>query len=91
MSNEALATVALDAAGAHTHNEIVMLLWLNLFGIDPAQEEKQPYLQMLDRGEVSAAALTVFAADTPINTDNIHLVGLMQSGVEFALQSGNLA
>ncbi|SDH48919.1 M10 family metallopeptidase [Nitrosomonas sp. Nm132] len=91
MSNEALATVALDAAGARTHNETVMLLWRNLFGINPAQEQKRPYLQMLDSGEVSAAALTVFAADTPINTDNIHLVGLMQSGIEFALQSGNLA
>lgn len=85
MSNDELALVALDATDARTHDEIVMLLWRNLFGENPTQDEKQPYLQALDSGEISIATLTVFAADTAINTSNINLVGLTQSGIEFAL------
>jgi serralysin len=85
MSNEELALVALDVTDVRTHDETVMLLWRNLFGENPTQNEKQPYLQALDTGEMSIAAITVFAADTAINTSNINLVGLTQSGLEFAL------
>lgn len=85
MSNETLAMAALDATGARIHDEVVMLLWHNLLGENPTQEEKQPYLQLLDSGEISVAALTIIAADNATNTNNINLVGLMQSGIEFAL------
>jgi serralysin len=83
MSNEQLATVALDATDARSHDDIVSLLWLNLFSMDPTQTEKQPFVEMLDNGELSAATLTLLAADTTINADNINLVGLMQTGIEF--------
>ncbi|CAE6494050.1 Peptidase M10A and M12B matrixin and adamalysin [Nitrosomonas nitrosa] len=85
MNHEAVATVALDAVGVSTHDEVVTLLWRNLFGSNPTQAEKQPYLQVLESGEVSAAALAIYAADSAINTGNIDLVGLMQTGVEYTL------
>ncbi len=83
MSQEQLATVALNAVEAKNHDEIVSLLWQNLFNTDPTQGEKQPYVEMLENGEMSAATLALLAADTSINADNINLVGLVQSGIEF--------
>lgn len=83
MSNEQLANVALDGVGVQHHEEIVVLLWRNLFGVDPTQTEKQFYLTILDDGEMSVASLTLLAADSAINAVNINLVGLMQTGIEF--------
>lgn len=83
VSHEQLATVALEATGVSSHDEVVSLLWRNLFLTDPTHEEKQPFVEMLNNGEISAATLTLLAADTTVNADNINLAGLMQSGIEF--------
>ncbi|MCH9639047.1 MAG: matrixin family metalloprotease [Betaproteobacteria bacterium] len=83
VSNEQLATVALEATGASSHDEVVSILWRNLFITEPTQEEKQPFVEMLNNGEISTASLTLLAAESTINADNINLVGLMQSGIEF--------
>lgn len=83
MSNEQLASTALGAVGASSHDEIVSLLWRNLFGVEASEDEKNLFISMLDSGNVSVASLTLQAADTPFNLDNINFVGLVQTGVEF--------
>jgi len=38
---------------------------------------------MLDSGEISTAGLTIIAADSTVNTENINLVGLAQHGIAY--------
>ncbi|SFL04830.1 Peptidase M10 serralysin C terminal [Nitrosomonas aestuarii] len=85
ISSEQLTSAALDAAGVHSHDSTVTLLWRNLFGSDPTTEEKQPYVNLLNSNNFSAVELTLFAANTSFNADNIDLIGLMQNGIEFSL------
>jgi len=84
LSYEQLATFAIDATKLTSHDAIVSLLWQNLFGSAPTSSEKSPYVKMLNSGEISTGALTVLAADTGINAENIHLTGLAQTGLAYA-------
>lgn len=82
MSYVDLAALAMNAAGASRHADVVARLWSNLFGAAPTAEQAAPFVAMLDSG-TTIGALTVLAADTSFNTDNIQLLGLVQSGIEF--------
>lgn len=82
MSYEQLGEVAINVTGLSNYDEIVTLLWQNLFGVAPSEEEKAPYVELLDDG-MSVGALTVAAADSSFNTENIDLVGLAETGIEF--------
>ncbi len=78
-----LANYALNAKGLINHEQIVTTLWTNLFGKSPSDAEKSLYLNMLDSGEISTAGLTIIAADSTVNTENINLVGLAQHGIAY--------
>jgi len=80
---EQLGEFAIAATGLETYDEIVTLLWRNLFGASPTRTEKSPYLKMLDSGQISIGALAVAAADSEFNADNIDLIGLLQTGLEY--------
>jgi hypothetical protein len=80
---EQLAGLALGVVGANTPETVVNLLWTNLFGSAPTAEQAAPYVAMLG-GSISAGALTVMAADLELNTNQINLVGLAGTGLEFA-------
>jgi serralysin len=82
MGYEALATFAMQAAGKSSHADVVALLWTNLVGTAPTAADAAPYVAMLDSG-MSIGALTVMAADLPINAANIDLTGLAQSGLPY--------
>lgn len=83
LNYEQLGEFAIAATGLDTYDEIVTLLWRNLFGTSPTRTEKSPYLKMLDSGQISIGALVVAAADSEFNSDNINLVGLLQTGLEY--------
>ncbi len=83
LSYEQLGGFAIHAARLTNHDEIVTLLWQNLFGVAPSGTEKSPYVKMLDTGEISTGGLAVLAADSAVNVENIHLIGLVQTGVAF--------
>ncbi len=80
-----LTMAALDAAGVNDDGELITLLWHSLFGNEPTPEEKQTYFDLLSDENLSAADLTLLAADSSFNIENINLVGLQQTGIEFAL------
>ncbi|SER09963.1 Matrixin [Nitrosomonas sp. Nm51] len=84
-SNEELALTALTVLDIHDYGALVTLLWHNLYGLDPAPEEKQPYVALLDNQQLSAANLTLLAANTPLNETNIDFVGLVQHGIAYSL------
>jgi hypothetical protein len=77
-----LAGLALAAAGATTKDQIVTLLWTNVIGSPPSAQDKAPFVALLENG-MSPGALAHLAADTAYNTNNINLVGLAQTGIEF--------
>ncbi len=77
-----MAGLALGAAGAKTNDQIVSLLWNNVIGTKPSDADKQPYIALLENG-MTAGALARLAADSSLNTTNINLVGLAQTGIEY--------
>lgn len=83
LSYEQLGEFAIHKTGLTSHNEIVTLLWQNLFGAAPSETEKSPYVKMLDTGEISTGGLAILAADSGVNAENIHLTGLVQTGIAF--------
>ena len=83
LNYEQLGELAIHAAGLKTPDEIVTLLWNNLFGTAPSEAEKSPYVELLDTGKMSTGDLAVLAADSSFNTGNINLTGLAQTGIAF--------
>ena len=79
---ENLAGLALNAVGAKTNNQVVTLLWSNIFGSPPSIDQQAPYIKMLTNG-MSPGSLAQLAAETTFNTTNINLVGLAQTGIEY--------
>jgi len=84
LSYSDLGLLALTAVGATSNDAIVSKLWFNLVGSAASASDKAPYIKMLADG-MKPGDLVVMAADLPLNAYNIGLVGLMQTGVEFAL------
>lgn len=83
LSYEQLGQLAIHATGLTSHEDIVTLLWQNLFSGTPSPSEKSPYVHSLDKGEMTTGALAVMAADSSFNNENIDLTGLMQTGLAF--------
>ena len=82
MSYSELGLLALNAVGATSSDAIVSKLWFNLVGSTASASDKAPYIKMLADG-MKAGDLVLMAGDLSLNANNIGLVGLMQSGVEF--------
>lgn len=82
-SYERLATLVINATGKTSAADVVALLWSNLVGSAPTNSESAPYVALLDGG-LTAGALAILAADSGINTTNIKLVGLAQTGVAYS-------
>lgn len=84
MSYENFAAITLQSTGMQTNAEIVRTLWTNVVGSAPTSDQEQPYIDMLDSGEKNVGELVMFAADTSLNQENVNLIGLTNSGIEYA-------
>lgn len=84
-SYEALMGLALQVAlgSGASHAQIVERLYTNVVGNAPSAGELAYYTGLLDDGSYTPAALGVMAAETSFNANNINLVGLGQTGLEF--------
>ena len=82
MSYEDLCALAVKAAGKTTHADIVDLLWGNVVGGSIPTDQKADFVGLLDNG-MAIGKLTSIVADTSLNTDNIGLIGLTQTGIEY--------
>ena len=84
-SVEGLMQLAIEArlgAGA-SHRAIVDLLYTNVIGSAPSNEEAAEFVGLLDSQAFTVAGLGVYAADTDFNQLNIDLVGLAQTGLQY--------
>lgn len=77
-----LAINATLGAGA-SHAAVVNLLYTNVVGIAPPAGDLGSFVRLLDSGAYTVASLGMLAADTTLNTDNIKLIGLATTGLEF--------
>ena len=87
MTYEELMQVALDVVlGANpSSSSVVDLLWTNIVGPPTPADDLGQYSALIDNGTYTAAELAVAAADHNLNTTNIDLIGLSQTGLEFDL------
>ncbi len=85
MSYEKLVETAINAAlGVNATNEqIVNLLYTNVVGTAPSAAAQAQFVAMLDSGSMTKGGLGVMAADTSLNTVNIGLVGLADTGLAY--------
>ena len=83
-SYEQLAAMAVAATGTTSPAGVVALLWTNLVGSAPTATQAAPFVALLNGG-MTVGALTVLAADHSLNTSQINLVGLAQTGIEFVV------
>lgn len=83
---EALMQLAINAAlgaDATNHTVVVDLLYENIVGFTPSPAAEAQFVRLLDSGTYTVAELGVLAAETALNQENIDLVGLSQTGLEF--------
>jgi len=87
MSNEALMQMALDTVlGSNFSNaDLVNLLFSNLAGVSPSETELATFTGLIDNGTYTPVSLAITAADHELNTNNIGLVGLADSGLQYTL------
>lgn len=84
---ESLMDLALNfrLGGGFTAQAEVKLLFENLIGQAPNADQASYYEGLVDSGAFSFNSLAWMAANTGINTDNIQLTGLMQTGLDYAV------
>lgn len=86
MSNEALMQLAINAAlgdNATNHTAVVDLLYENVVGFAPSAADEAHFVGLLDSGVHTVSSIGIMAADTTLNEENIDLVGLSQTGLEY--------
>jgi hypothetical protein len=69
-------------AGSSSNTDFVRQIFRNVVGVDPNQQQLDTFVGLLDSNAVSKAQMAVIASDTSLNA--VHLVGVMQNGIEFA-------
>jgi len=85
LAYEALAELALVAANLSSHEAIVDVLYKNLTHAHPTAAEASPFIEWLDAQTLSPAQLAIYAAEHPLNIDNIDLAGLSATGLEYQI------
>ncbi len=81
----ALMKLALDEklGNGYTNAAEVALLYQNLTGTKPSEPDLDFWVNTIETGQYNQTSLAIFAADHEINTTNIDLVGLTQTGIEY--------
>lgn len=77
-----LTGLGLEAAGDNTYDLIVSLLWTNVMCGQASTSDKATYISMIENG-ITPGALAHLTADTSFNANNIKLIGLATTGLEY--------
>ena len=75
--------LALGAVGSITNEQVVNLLYTNLYGEAPTTEQAQPFVDLLDDGTFTKGSLAAAAAELTDDLGVIDLVGLAETGIEY--------
>ena len=75
--------LALTAVGATTNEDVVNLLYTNLYGEAPTADVAQPFIDALNNGGFTKGSLAAAAAELTDDLGVIDLVGLAETGIEY--------
>lgn len=75
--------LALSAVGATTNEDVVDLLYTNLFGEAPTADVAQPFIDALNSGVFTKGSLAAAAAELTVDFGIVDLAGLVKSGIEY--------
>jgi serralysin len=82
--NLALSTgLVHQLAGGTSHTAFVQHLYRNVVGVSPDAKSLAEFVGLLDSGVFTQASLALIAAQHPLNTQSVELVGLGATGLEF--------
>jgi hypothetical protein len=78
-----LMRLALDAKLGRNHSdeELVELLFFNLFGYEPADPVRDHFVDWIESGQQTQESLAILAAQQPENLSNIAWMGLVENGL----------
>jgi hypothetical protein len=78
--------LVLQVMGSPGNEAFVNAVYTNVVGIAPQPDELAAFVGLLQGsgGTMTQAELLIYAANSELNAQNIHLVGLLQVGVEYA-------
>jgi len=81
----AVCQIAIGAMGSPANEDFVNTVYENVVGAPPSPAERDYYVGLLQgSGEtITQAELLALAANAEVNAQNIDLVGLQQTGVQF--------
>lgn len=85
---EALMQLAIHAAlgdDVANHAAVIGLLYKNVVGFPPSTADEAYLVDLLDNSAHSVTSISIFAAETAINLENINFTGLSQAGLEYSL------
>lgn len=85
-SYQDLMQLALNAklgVSVNDPTQVVSLLYSNIVGVAPDQANLNYFVGLLNSHQYTTASLGVMAADTSLNTANIDLIGLAQTGIYY--------
>jgi Ca2+-binding RTX toxin-like protein len=89
MSYAAVAQLAVQSAdfaglaGSHSNTDFVNFVYTNVTHTAPSSADLAFYTGLLESGAMTQTSLGMLAAESPLNLQNINLVGLQQSGLEY--------
>lgn len=82
--NLALSTgLVHQLAGGTSHTAFVQHVYRNVVGVSPDARSLAEFVGLLDSGVFTQASLALIAAQHPLNTQSVELVGLGATGIEF--------
>ena len=84
MQDVASMAISTGLVSAPDNTSFVKAVWNNVVGTPIDDANLNTYVGQLNRGALSQASLLALAATSSINASHINLVGLAQSGLEFA-------
>lgn len=72
-----------QAAGSHSNVDFVRQVYRNVVGHEASDAEIAAYVDQLDHGGTTQAALALWASETALNAQQIDLAGLSETGIGF--------
>lgn len=82
-SLESVCEIALITAGKFSNEDVVALLYVNLYGATPSTSAAQPYIDALNAGKYTKGFLAAKAAELTDDLGILDLVGLSHTGIEY--------
>lgn len=70
-------------AGSRSNADVVRLLYSNVVGSAPGNDQLGYFVGLLDSGAHTQASLALLACQSTINTESVDLVGLASTGIDY--------